>query len=65
MDRDLTLLECGKASYGFFGIINWINERRLNIPLYKIIFKSQIQIMSNDTFLKIQDQMKELYDFYD
>ena len=32
MDRDLTLLECGKASYGFFGIINWINERRLNIP---------------------------------
>jgi len=65
MDRDLTLLECGKASYGFFGIINWINERRLNIPFYKIIFKSHIQIMSNDTFLKIQDQMKKLYDFYD
>ena len=65
LDQNLTLLDCGKASYGFFGILNWINEGRLNIPFYKTIFKSTLQIMTEDTFQKIQVQMKEINHLFD
>ena len=61
LDRELTLLDCGKASYGFFGLLNWLNESRLNIPFYKTIFKSHLQIMTEEVFQKIQEQMKEIY----
>ena len=64
LDQNLTLLECGKASHGFFGILNWLNESRLNVPFYKTIFKSHLQIMNEDAFHKIQDQMKEVFHLY-
>ena len=65
LDQNLTLLDCGKASYGFFGILNWLNESRLNIPFYKTIFKSHLQIMTEDAFQKIQVQMKEIFYLFD
>ena len=61
LDRDLMLMKFGNANNGFFGLINWVNEKKLNIPFYKAIFKSHLQTMSNESFLTIQDRMKSIY----
>ena len=60
LDHDKSLLSCGNASSGFFGIINYLNDKKWNISLYKMMFKSHINVMTEDTFQQVQKIMEPL-----
>ena len=50
LDHYKSLLSCGNASSGFFGLLNYLNEKKWNTTLYKVMFKSHINVMTEDTF---------------
>ena len=33
LDHDRSLLSCGKASFGFYGLLNQINEKKWNVSV--------------------------------
>ena len=64
LDHDKSLLSCGNASSGFFGLLNYLNEKKWNTTLYKVMFKSHINVMTEDTFQQVQKIMEPLYDLF-
>ena len=60
LDHYKCLMSCGNASSGFFGILNYLNEKKWNITLYKLMFKSHINVMTEDTFQQVQKIMEPL-----
>ena len=60
LDHDSALMSCGKASSGFFGILNYLTDKKWNVTLYKHMFKSHINVMTEDTFQQVQKIMEPL-----
>ena len=64
LDHDSALMSCGNASSGFFGILNYLTDKKWNVTLYKVMFKSHINVMTEDTFQHVQKSMEPLYDLF-
>ena len=41
-----------------------LNEKKWNTTLYKVMFKSHINVMTEDTFQQVQKIMEPLYDLF-